>query len=74
MRRLAPILALLTMIATFVPADQARALPLGRCHPPPWFRDFDPRSFPIVCGDWWWWPRYHYFASGPHYRRYDGPR
>jgi hypothetical protein len=73
MRRLAPTLALLAMIATFVPVE-ARALPLGRCHPPPWFRDFDPRSFPIVCGDWLWWPRYYYFAMGAPYRHYHRTR
>ena len=72
MRRLAPTLVLLATIA--VPTDYAKALPLGSCHRPPWFRDFDSRSFPIVCGDWWWWPRYYYFAMGARYRHYDGPR
>ena len=70
MRRLAPTLALLAIIA--VPTDYAKALPLGRCHPPPRFRDL--RSFPIVCGDFWWWPSYYYFAMGAPYRHYHRTR
>ena len=67
MRRLAPILAALTIIAAFAPTDRAQA---QSCRPAPWFRDFDSRSFPIVCGDWLGWPRYYYLAMGMRYRHY----
>ena len=71
MHRLAPILAVLTIIAAFAPTDRAQA---QSCRPAPWFRDFDSRSFPVVCGDFWWWPRYYYFAMGSPYRHYRRTR
>lgn len=71
MRRLAPILVVLTMIVAFAPADRAQA---QSCRPAPWFRDFDSRSFPIVCGDWLGWPRYYYFAMGMRHRHHDRSR
>jgi hypothetical protein len=70
-RRLAPTLVLLTIA---VPMDYAKAFPLGSCRPAPWFRDFDPRSFPIVCGDWWGSPRYYYFAMSEPHRHYHRTR
>ena len=49
MRRLAPTLAVLATISILLPADCAKALPLGSCRPPPWFRGWQ-TSVPFVCG------------------------
>jgi hypothetical protein len=52
MRRLAPTLAVLATISVLPPADCAKALPLGSCRPPPWFRGWQ-TSVPFVCADYW---------------------
>ena len=70
MRSLPPTLAVLATIAALLVADGAKALPLGSCRPPPWFRGWQ-TSVPFVCADYWWWPRYYYFAMGMRHRHYD---
>jgi hypothetical protein len=83
MRRLAPTLAVLATIAALIAADCAKALPFSSrpqipaalddvaCRPPPWFRGLGLQtSAPFVCADYWWWPRYYYFAMGARYRHY----
>jgi len=66
MRRLAATVAVLAAIFALLPADCAKALPLGSCRPPPWFRGWQ-TSVPFVCADYWWWPRYHCLAIGTCY-------
>ena len=74
MRRLVPIAAVLATILALLAADSAKALPLGGCRPPPWYRGWQ-ASVPFVCGDFWWWPRYYYSAMGaPRYRHYHRTR
>jgi hypothetical protein len=73
MRRLAPTVAVLATIFALLAADYAKALPLGSCRPPPWFRGWQ-RSVPFVCADYWWWPRYYCLAMGARCRPYDRTR
>jgi hypothetical protein len=73
MRRLAPTLAVLAVIFALLPADCAKALPLGSCRPPPWFRGWQ-TSVPFVCADYWWWPRYYCLGMGARCRHYQRTR